>query len=479
MPRRGFFLLLAFLACSNAAFSTQQKERPVILELKNALPEEEWRCVLKTPEHWQWIKEIFARHVADDWVIYHAKKFVRACRDEMVSTPALRACTQGLRGFIPGLEQDEKKSYGLGFDLSDEDYVALQSSQGADPVLDIPTEFLDVWPDLDQIEKICVKKGWPYLKYRSPQVGAKTKERFFVRIAGPRGSYIKWFAGISDPVSRRMESLTGMMGVQFKDQKGVLKPARLQYRDWEVHRGSEGMLTLNMTNNTRCYGCHSNQLKKIEILPGSLAEVMPVAGEAIPNTKAVAYTDSIAWKRVMAINQELESYRGLSWNRAIDPKKHGPVLGKAQGCVQCHNHSAGGADSNPWPLTYDHFRKEDTLETKVVWALRMPPPGAKLKQVLDKRDALPVMMGSLEVGKQYAAAEQQLTENERALIQAAREKNKKLLAEIRQDYWRELSAWIAATPCASGPGPFPPPGASHKTSLIKPQPFLESAAPAN
>jgi hypothetical protein len=396
-------------------------------------------CPLRTAEEWQQ----FLNHSADDngWAVTcedegcdekfwrHVRTKVQAtlaaCAGVIAQTPQLEKCTANFRRFVPvWLRQHDGESYG--FNVDNHRYLAEQeSSDKPEGMMVVPPEIVAALPDRKRVEEAARKHGFKYLTHDSAIDGIRT----FVLNPDPKGRYDQWLllnlkAGKSALASTTMP--LSVLTVQKADASGRrLSKVRLHFRDYTINDESRPYtLENNESGNGKCYACHASGVRQLIARRTPVLEGKPARGETGFDEAGVNPPKDFAFSRLMEFNRRLRSYGQPDWDGKILPEDHGPVLGKAQGCTDCHDGKSRGVLNMSTSVSQ--------VEKKVLAELGMPYD-TPLPRLLE-RDQM----------KNPA-----LLPHEERMLKNAFDAHESLTKDFEASRMPELKKWLLETPCRS------------------------------
>jgi hypothetical protein len=356
-----------------AAFSTP----------KNPLPAPSTRttstaCPYHTPEEWQQFLERYASNPkwvetcedsACDSKFYEFVKeniqdTLENCALVIAANPAIDRCTQNIRNFAPAwMRQHDQDSYG--FMVDNHTYLADQEKADRPEGMMVPPDaIVAALPDRAKVEKAARDNGWKYITHDSALGGSRT----FVLVTDPEDRFDKWLLlNLTDDKVLKSQTPLSILAVQKKDAGGNAFPkVHLNFRDWTMVRKGDGYtLELNETNNGKCYSCHASGVRQLIARRTPILEAKPTKGEPgyNPDDDAPAPGD-FAYERLMEFNRRFRSYGTPDWEGRVVPENHGPALGEAQGCTDCHDGQSRGI------LTVSTSLAQ--LQRKIYYELSMP-----------------------------------------------------------------------------------------------------------
>jgi hypothetical protein len=384
---RFLFLLIAaltFPSCSMRDSSTQR------FSTKKAVGA---FCPMQTPEEWQQFltgavdSENWVKTCEDDTcdakfysvVKENIQDVFDRCSDFIKRNPKIGQCTDNFRRFtVAWLQQHSSDSYG--FTVDNHTYLTAQDSPDK-PVgmMNPPEEIIAALPDRARVEQAARKSGLKYLTHDSALGGSRT----FVLISDPAGRFDQWMLLNLQGGDSAVKDGTplSIVTVQKKTKAGQqLSKVRIHFRDYTlVHKSKNNYrLTLNEDNNGKCYACHSGGMRQLIARRTPILESRPSLGEAgyDPSPK-VKDPPEFAFERLMEFNRKLRSYGAPDWEGMVHVADHGPALGEAQGCMDCHNGKTRGVLT----VTTSHAQ----LAQKLLYELSMPSD-THLPRMLERRE---------------------------------------------------------------------------------------------
>ena len=403
-------------------------------------------CPLKTPADWQhfleektadqtWVRTCsdrddcaealggFAAHVKSDVI-----DVLELCQTDLEMNPRIDRCTAKLRRFLPAWQrQHVPDSYG--FRMDNRAYLSAQSAPDV-PVgmMNPPAALLAAFPERSKIEEAARLNGWPYLTHDSGLGGVRT----FVTVVDQQRRFEQWFVINLDPSATFVENpgIVSFMSVQRKQTSGEdLAKVRLHFRDYFVSE-TTGSWKLELPDSLggKCYACHVSGIRLLIPSRGAVTASAPVNGEAGYGRPDV--DPDFGFKRLASLNQRLASYGLPDWNGTLDPADHGPALGEALGCTNCHDGVLRGVLSVS--------TSEGMLKQKIVDQLSMRAPGAG-KSVPDE-----TAMALLEREK---TADPPLSVVERARLAQARAEHEGDYGALIADRFPAWNEWVLHDRC--------------------------------
>jgi hypothetical protein len=212
--------------------------------------------------------------------------------------------------------------------------------------------------------------------------------------------------------------------VQKKDADGNrLSHVRLHFRDYTIeHRDTGYTIALHETNNGKCYSCHANGMRQLIARRTPILESRPSRGEAGFSEQRGAIDPEFSYQRLMEFNKRIRSYGNPDWDGKIHPENHGPALGQAQGCLDCHDGKTRGI------LTV--ASSHDQVQKKIYLELSMPPD-TDLPHWLERNE---MQNPTLSLPEQKS-------------LKKALEAHEDLLRDFERSRFPELKKWFLQTSC--------------------------------
>lgn len=345
-----------------------------------ASPEAPDTCPHQTPEAWE---AFLARAAADPrWVetcengpcdaAHHA--FVAAtvqsvferCAGFLARHPAIDRCSRNLRDFTPAwLQQHSVDTYG--FTVDNPTYLAAQeAAEMPEGMMRPPPALIAALPLRSRVEAAAREHGLPYLTHESALGGVRT----FVLVPDPGGRFDQWmllnFTGKTQPA---IDPTTPMsfLAVQKRDAAGRELPrVKLHFRDYSLVRsGGQNRLNLVDSRNGKCHACHVSGVRQLIPRRTPALDARPVRGDPGYAPHGSRPPADFAHERLLALNARLRSYGLPDWDGRVVPEHHGPALGEAQGCTECHDGHTRGV------LTV--LTSTAQIQRKISEELSMPP----------------------------------------------------------------------------------------------------------
>jgi hypothetical protein len=400
-------------------------------------------CPLKTPRDWQ----EFLERVSDDehWVKTCSDErncgetlgafassvqtqvldVLDSCGEDWTINPAILACTENLRRYVPTWMQQHGNSYG--FRQDNHSYFAAQTAadepQG---MMEPPAALVAALSDRQRIEQVARSNGWPFLIHDSCLGGV----RAFVVIPDALDRFDQWMlVGLGADESVQSPATVSFVAVQKKDAQGRrLAKVRLHFRDYlATTANGPWRLTLPEALDGKCYSCHVSGVRQLLTARGSITESAPVFGEA---RYGQADDPEFGMTRLASLNDRLASYGLNDWDGAIEPADHGPQLGSALGCTTCHNGTTRG------PLTAS--TSEGTLRLKMIKQLSMRSPlGGHSVPDLD----------AIALLERDATGNPPLSTEEAAALERARAEHESDYQSFMAERFPAWHAWLLSTRC--------------------------------
>ena len=325
-----------------------------------ALTSQKGVCPYQTPEEWQQFLERYANN--EKWVAtcedaacdkeyyQHVRENVQAtfeaCSAYIDRHPEIQQCTANMRKFTPAWMLQHSYE-GYGFIDDNHKYLTAQDAPDKPPgMMKIPPSIVAALPYRSKVEQVARENGWKYLTHDS----ALDDFRTFIYISDPQGRFDQWFLlnladGKGDKSLKDTTPLS-ILSVQKKDRNGKkLARVRLHFRDYTIVKVKKGyQLDLFESNNGKCFSCHTSGIRQLIARRTPITEARPVKGEPgySPDETAASPAD-FGFKRLNEFNSRLRSYGMPDWDGQVRPEDHGPHLGAAQGCTDCHDGKSRGA----------------------------------------------------------------------------------------------------------------------------------------
>jgi hypothetical protein len=332
-------------------------------------------------------------------------------------------CTRNLREFTPAwMRQHDADSYGFNVD----NHAYLRAQEAADRpagMMRPPPVLVAALPLRRRLEAAAREHGYRYLTHDSALGGART----FILVPDAEGRFDQWMLfNFSDDQQPEVNAETpfSFVAVQKKDAAGrALSRVRLHFRDYTMTRGKAGFeIELVEENNGKCYACHASGMRQLIPRRTPILDARRVLGDPGYDRGAGAGPPGFAYDRLVELNARIRAYGMPDWEGTVTPEHHGPALGKAQGCTDCHDGHARGV------LTVSTSTRQ--IQRKLSTELSMPP-GEGLGGLLEKSEAA---RGSI------SPAEQQTLDQARA---------------AHEGLWRDFDAsrapalarWLLEYPC--------------------------------
>jgi hypothetical protein len=368
-----------------------------------AAPAPTGTCRLVTPEDWRHFLEYYADE--DGWtetcedstcdaqfyeyVVEHLKEPFKACAGFLEQHPAIARCTDRMRRFTAAwMAQHDDDSNG--FIVDNLAYLKAQGAPDLPPGMTVPPQqIIDALPDRDAVEAVARRSGWRYLTHDSAIEGVRT----FILVPDPAGRFDLWIL-LNLPNNASMidsKMPLSVLAVQKKTSAGSpLKKVRLYFRDYLVRvdgAGHYGIAT-NYSANGKCYSCHPNGVRQLIARRTHVLEALPVKGEpGYDPSVAKQASDDFALQRLHEFNRKLRSYGSPDWTGQIRPEDHGPMLGAAEGCTDCHDGVSRAA------LNLSTSMRQ--IAQKMLFELSMPPD-SDYPKLLEKEQWQQLVHGSPE-----------------------------------------------------------------------------------
>jgi len=389
----------------------------------------DWQAFLdEAASHQKWVETCEDSTCDADYYAFvrdHIDRVLRSCAGILSTSPRLAACTANLRRFLPSwMHQHDADSYG--FNVPNKEYFREQETPDKPAgMMTPPPAIMAALPDRDRVEEAARRSGLKYLTHDSALGGYRT----FVLISDPAGRWDQWMLlNLQKGQSHITDDMpVSVLTVQKADAAGNPLPrVRVHFRDYFVSRRADGSFesVLSESANGKCYSCHANGVRQLIARRTPILEARPVAGEVDYAGRPIpANPPDFGYRRLMEFNKRLRSYGGADWAGQIVPENHGPALGKAQGCIGCHNGNSRGI------LTVSTSPAQ--LKQKMIDELSMPPEG----------DAVALLQRSQV---HYPTA---LSQKEEEDLDHAFADHDRLASEFLESRYPALKAWLLATPC--------------------------------
>jgi hypothetical protein len=393
-------------------------------------------CLYQTADEWQrflqrsadnedWVKTCEDNACDEEYYEYvkrNIQDVLDACAGYLAAHPALARCTDNLRRYTPAwMRQHDETSYG--FNVDNHTYLSAQEAVDKPAGMMRPPEaIVAALPYRDRVEQAARSNGLEYLTHDSALGGYRT----FVFVPDPAGRFDQWMLLNLKNGEAEVSQNTPMsiIVVQKKDAAGRPLPRgmRLHFRDYTIEKDEGDELTyrlkLHESNNGKCYACHANGVRQLIPRRTPILESKPSRGEASDD----AGNGDFAYQRLIEFNKRLRSYGSPDWDGTITPADHGPALGKAMGCVECHDGKTRGILNG----SFSH----DQLRRKLFSELSMSPD-LNLVRLLERKQM----------------KNPQLLPDEEAALQRAFDAHQKQTAEFEESRFPELRRWLLETPC--------------------------------
>ena len=353
-------------------------------------------CPLQTAAQWQLFLEQSAEH--EEWV--HTcedstcdndyNQFVKAsiqgvlaqCSSFIQSHPQIASCTDRLRRFVPAWLQ-QHTDHSFGFTLDNAAYTAYENgSSKPKGLMDPPADIIAAIPDGDKVRSVAAAEGYQFLTHTSCLGGV----RIFLYAPDAKGRFDQWILLNLKSDLKTVDTGVPMsfIGVQKQDGLGNhLSKVRLNFRDYfmEPSTGNAFKLETFADSNGKCYSCHVSGMRKLMLVDRQqfVMSASPVKGDSNYDPSSASPPD-IGHQRWEQFNKKLMSYGLPDWDGTINVTDHGPALGQAQGCINCHD----GVDRGF--LTVE--TSSNQIDQKVWQELAMPPDPASALANLLLKDSL-------------------------------------------------------------------------------------------
>jgi hypothetical protein len=433
LGRRSFFVLAAILVVA-ACFSGVKSP-----QIASSLPSVKGVCPYHTPEEWQQFLERYANNAK--WVVTcedeacdkdyykHVSENVQntfeICAAYIDRHPEIKKCTANMRKFTPAWMLQHSYE-GYGFIDNNHNYLKAQDAPDQPPgMMKIPPAIVSALPYRSRVEKVARENGWKYLTHDS----ALDDFRTFIFISDPQGRFDQWFllnlAGGKGDRSLKDTTPLSILTVQKKDQAGrKFAQVKLHFRDYTLMKTKTGYkLELFEANNGKCFSCHTSGIRQLIARRTPMTEASPVKGEAGYNADDSAPPpEDFGLKRLNEFNSKLRSYGMPDWDGQVRPEDHGPHLGAAQGCTDCHDGNTRGA----LYVSLSHSQ----LEKKLFHELSMPSD-THLVALLERSEM----------------KNPELTSDESFALQKGFESHEDMTKEFENSRFPILKHWFLESPC--------------------------------
>jgi hypothetical protein len=216
-----------------------------------------------------------------------------------------------------------------------------------------------------------------------------------------------------------------VISVQKRTAAGApLARVRLQFRDYAMEPRAGGLaIEANEDANGKCYSCHPNGVRQLIARRTPVLDARPVKGEpAYDPSGAAPPPPDFAFQRLLEFNRKLRSYGAPDWAGRIRPGDHGPILGAALGCADCHNGVARSALNLSTSL--------NQVRQKVRTELTMPPD-TDLPRLLERQENHLTLLPPADEARLAAGADEA----------------EKLVQAFAASRFTALKEWFLATPC--------------------------------
>jgi len=393
-------------------------------------------CPLKTRQEWQAFLELHSQHpgwvqTCEDgecdeayfeFVLEKVLSVFEECGNEILKDKKITACTDHYVRFVPAwLRQHDSENYG--FDVPNDLYLRNQESDARPKgMMRVPDVIVAALPDRKKVEEAARRHGYKYLTQASAIDGTRT----FILNPDPNGRYDQWLLlnlkEHSTQTSTKMP--VSVLSVEKKDAKGNAYPrVRLHFRDYDVLKNKDHVeLVLKEQGNGKCYACHASGVRQLIARRTPELEGKPILGEIGYRETGADAPKDFGFRRLMEFNRRLRSYGQPDWTGFIDPKDHGPVIGKKQSCTDCHDGKSRGV--------LNISTSTDQLTKKIFAELSMP---------YDTH--LPELVERSQMHNPDLSAQ------ESRRLKRAFGKHKLLLKEYLDSRLPELSKWLLEVPC--------------------------------
>ena len=347
------------------------------------------------------------------------------CSSFIASHPAINKCTDRFRRFVPvWLAQHSRDSYG--FRIPNHQYFLEQETPDKPAGMMLPPKaIMEALPYRSDVEAAARRAGLRYLTHDSALAGVRT----FVLYSDPQGRYDQWLLlNLPNGQGKMVEEVEPMsvLTVQKKDASGHwLAHNHLHFRDYFIHpkKGGGYKYVLHDDSDGKCYACHANGVRQLIARRTPVLDALPVTGEPGYGSGKVD-SKTFGFRRLMEFNRKLRTYGTADWDGKIHLADNGPSLGKAQGCMDCHDGVSRAA------LTV--FFSAVQTNQKMVRELTMPPD-----------TNLPLLLEHLQMSTPSA------TDKQVGVLASALEHQKKLFQEYEDSRLPLLKQWLLKVPCST------------------------------
>lgn len=420
-------MLAAFSASMESCESRSRAEIPASADACPYSTVEEWNVFLRAsatqPDWGPTCEDSTCDADTYDRVRTGIQSVLESCRPYFIAHPKVAACTDRLRRFVPAwMRQHDGDSYG--FRRNNHEYLKAQDAAEEPEGMMVPPEVLiAAIPSRTRVIEAARRNGYRYLDHDS----GIDETRTFVLVPDPRGRFDQWFLlnlqrGKSTIQTHQPLSI---LVVQKKDAAGnVLPKVRLHFRDYTIAASGHGYrLALDETKNGKCYSCHTNGVRQLIPRITPVLEARPVRGEpGYDESGTGPVPENFALHRLQEFNRRLRSYGNPDWMGDIRPEDFGPPLGKAQGCIDCHDGTSRAALNIATSLRQ--------LEKKVYYQLSMPPDN-HLQRMLERNEM----------------KNPELSEAEAAQLEQALKSQANLIRELEASRVATLRSWLLEVAC--------------------------------
>ncbi len=238
------------------------------------------------------------------------KKYAE-CESE-INANNVAGCFENLKNFSRRKIAVSEADF-AGFEVSRDDYFNSRPKEA----YALPEELQGGIPD--NYRKLAKDKGWKVIEYRSRTVGnpgrhgnGRSYNRLLILVEGsPYDKYIQFTLPNENGKPQQL--------VDFISVDKSKSPKEITFNQFD--RDIEGKNPKPREFFDSCFSCHPNGMRNLSPAPGSVSK---------EDTENLDY-----------MNNKMDSYKKMSWGKAVVPEHDGPALGEAQGCVRCHNGYTG------------------------------------------------------------------------------------------------------------------------------------------
>jgi hypothetical protein len=400
-------------------------------------------CPLQTGDQWQNFMEQTAEH--EEWVdtcedgscntdfnaflTKDVQGVLDKCKNTIAENPRIASCTDRLRRFLPAWTR-QHTNHTFGFTMDNTSYYAYEQGPNKPKgLMTVPQPLIDALPDRAKIETALQTAGLHYLVHTSCLGGT----RIYITNPDPGGSFDQWILVNLDNTDQTVDTGIPMsfIGVQKKDAAGnKLSQVRLNFRDYFMVANSGGKpgYTLQSYGDSegKCFSCHVSGTRQLMMVDRQkyVMSSRPVAGETGYSAGSAATAPDIGTQRWNEFNAKLATYGLPDWDGTINAADHGPALGAAQSCTDCHDGVTRGA------LNVD--TSVDQIDRKIWQELVMPPADS-------------VGLSQLLLRKQTQSPP--LTASEKDLLSTSQDHHNDILQDYYADRLPSLRSWLLETTC--------------------------------